>query len=256
MLSNKSIADIKQMLVLNQLSTDSIPLLESDARKGVQQLARQLKKQQAQHEQLQQRFMTMNEIENRYREQGCEFIAGLDEVGRGPLAGPVVAAAVILPKDFSLLGLTDSKQLSVHKRNEFAAIIKEQAISVGVGIISHDIIDRINIYQASIKAMEEALKHLTQKPDQLLVDAVPLDHLSYQSEAIIKGDQKSISIAAASVIAKVTRDQLMAQYHEQYPHYDFCNNQGYGTKKHLAGIYKHGITPIHRRTFAPIKEYL
>lgn len=256
MMKDQSIAEIKNALQAGLVSEIELIELRSDHRKGVQQAVKTyLNKLEKQHA-LQAQFLEMTQYEIKHRTKGKKSIAGIDEVGRGPLAGPVVAAAVILPDDFSLIGLTDSKKLSVKQRNTFDKQIREAAISIGIGIVDNMGIDQYNIYQASVIAMEEAVKNLEQEPDQLLIDAVNLPRLPYESEVIIKGDQKSISIAAASVIAKVYRDQLMQEYHELYPDYQFNNNQGYGTKAHLKGIEDHGITPIHRKSFEPIKSYV
>ena len=190
----------------------------------------------------------------KYKE-GYNLIGGVDEVGRGPLVGPVVAACVILPKRFKLDGLTDSKKLSEKKRNEFYEIIIKKCISFGVGIVEHDIIDEINIYQASKLAMEKAIKNCDVLPDYLLVDAMPLD-LEIPSLSIIKGDSLSISIAAASVIAKVTRDKTMYELNNLYPEYEFAKHKGYPTKKHIENIYKYGILDNYRKSYKPVYEYI
>lgn len=187
-------------------------------------------------------------------DQGLELIGGVDEVGRGPLIGSVVAACVVLPKDFVLEGLTDSKKLSEKKRDLFFDIIKEKAIAIGIGIVDEKEIDRINIYEATKIAMKEAIKNTNIKLDHVLIDAMPLD-IDIPTTSIIKGDAKSISIAAASVIAKVTRDKMMYELDEKYPMYDLKNNKGYGTKKHIEAIKKYGITKYHRLTFKPVSDY-
>lgn len=189
--------------------------------------------------------------EKELNDKGITLIAGVDEVGRGPLIGPVVAAAVILPKDFKLDGLTDSKKLSEKKREELYKIIKEKAISIGVGIIGEKRIDEINIYEATKEAMIEAINNLSVKPEHILIDAMPLD-LNIPSTSIIKGDLLSISISAASVIAKVTRDHMLYDIDSEYPMYDLKNNKGYGTKKHLEAIKKYGITKYHRLSYKPV----
>lgn len=192
--------------------------------------------------------------EKKYYKDGYTLIAGVDEVGRGPLVGPVVASAVILPKDYNLPGLTDSKKLSEKKRDYYYDIIMKDAISVGIGIIDNDIIDEINIYEATKLAMKEAINNLNPKPEVVLTDAMKLD-LDTKLEAIIKGDMKSITIAAASVIAKVTRDRMMYELDKKYPYYNFKNNKGYPTKDHIKAIKEHGIIKEHRKTYAPIKNY-
>lgn len=187
-------------------------------------------------------------------EKGINIIGGIDEVGRGPLIGSVVASCVVLPKNFVLEGLTDSKKLSEKKRNLFYDIIKEKALAVGIGIVDEKKIDEINIYEATKIAMKEAIKNTNIKLEHVLIDAMPLE-LDIPSTSIIKGDSKSISIAAASVIAKVTRDRMMYELDKEYPMYDLKNNKGYGTKKHIEAIEKYGITKYHRLTFKPVIYY-
>lgn len=181
------------------------------------------------------------------------LIAGVDEVGRGPLVGPVVAAAVILPKDYHLAGLTDSKKLSEKKRNTFYKIINEEAIAIGIGIVDAKTIDEINIYQASRLAMIKAINNLKIKPEHILVDAMPLD-LEIPSTSIIHGDALSLSIAAASVIAKVTRDKMMYDLDEKYPEYGFKRHKGYPTKEHLEAIKKYGVLENYRFSYKPVQE--
>lgn len=181
-------------------------------------------------------------------------ICGIDEAGRGPLAGPVVAAAVILPKDARLLYVNDSKKLSEKKREELYDVIMREAVSVGVGIASPERIDEINILQADYEAMRDAVSQLTPQPDLLLNDAVIIPQLTMKQISIIKGDAKSLSIASASIIAKVTRDRLMYEYDKMYPEYGFASNKGYGSKAHIAAIKEHGACPIHRKTF--IKNFI
>ena len=181
--------------------------------------------------------------------QGLEHIAGVDEAGRGPLAGPVVAAAVILPKGMIIEGVNDSKKLSAKQREALFHVVYERALSVGVGIVSHEVIDRINIYQASILAMRKAVEHLTIPPSIVLADGNSFKHESWRYQNIIDGDALSVTIAAASVVAKVTRDSLMLEYHEQFPLYGFDRHKGYGTKFHVEALRQHGMCPIHRRSF-------
>ncbi len=181
------------------------------------------------------------------------LIAGVDEVGRGPLVGPVVAAAVILPKDYHLVGLNDSKKLSEKKRNTFYKIINEEAIAIGIGIVDAKTIDEINIYQASRLAMIKAINNLKIKPEHILVDAMPLD-LDIPSTSIIHGDALSLSIAAASVIAKVTRDKMMYDLDEKYPEYGFKRHKGYPTKEHLEAIKKYGVLDNYRFSYKPVQE--
>jgi ribonuclease HII len=193
--------------------------------------------------------------ERELREKGVTLIAGVDEVGRGPLVGPVVAACVILPEDFSLDGLTDSKKLSEKKRDFFFEEIKKQAISIGIGIKDEDVIDEVNIYEATKLAMIDAINNCDVKPEHILIDAMPLE-LDIPTTSIIKGDLKSITISAASVIAKVTRDRMMYELDLKYPMYEFKKNKGYPTKAHMDAIKKYGIIKEHRKTFGPVRDYI
>ena len=195
--------------------------------------------------------------EKRLWNLGYENIAGCDEAGRGPLFGPVVAASVILPHDFVLEGLNDSKKLSEKKREKYYPIIMEKALAVSVSIVEADEIDKINIYEASRQGMLRATNSLKVKPDYIITDAMPLDGFtSVPHEAIIKGDAKSITIAAASVIAKVTRDRLMYEIDKKHPEYEFKKHKGYPTKKHLELIEMYGIIDGYRRTYGPVKKYI
>lgn len=220
---------------------------ESDERAGVVTLVKKAKKQLSDYEKECRRIEKMKEFENKYEDYS--FICGIDEVGRGPLAGPVVAGAVILPKDCNILYLNDSKQLSEKKREELYEVIMEKAISTGLGFVSPQRIDEINILQATYEAMREAIGKLDPMPDLLLNDAVTIPKVSIRQIPIIKGDAKSISIAAASIIAKVTRDRLMVKYDEVYPEYGFASNKGYGANMHIEALKKYGPTPIHRKSF-------
>lgn len=195
----------------------------------------------------------MKEYENNLYNNGINLIAGVDEVGRGPLVGPVVACAVILPKDFYMEEINDSKQLSEKKRDSLYPIIMENALSIGVGIISEKIIDEINIYEATKLAMKKAINNLSIKAEHILIDAMKLD-IDIPSTSIIKGDCKSISIAAASIVAKVQRDKMMYELDKKHPEYDFANNKGYGTKKHIEALLKYGPLKEHRKTFKPVSK--
>ena len=213
-------------------------------------MARELKGEKLEKELLRLEDMKAYEKENaRY-----ELICGIDEAGRGPLAGPVAAGAVILPKDCRILYLNDSKKLSEKRREELFLEIKEKALAWSVGIATPQRIDEINILQATYKAMQQAISKLSVKPDLLLNDAVTIPEVDIEQVPIIKGDAKSASIAAASIVAKVTRDRMMKEYDAVYPGYDFAKNKGYGTKAHIEGIKKQGICDIHRRTF--VKKYI
>lgn len=229
--------------------------IAKDSRKGVIKLLAQYNNSQKKIVEHQELFNRRLVIERDLWRNGIPYIAGIDEVGRGPLAGPVVSAAVILPHNFNLIDVNDSKKLSASKRETLYVEILATAVSVGISVINNQIIDEVNIYQASRIAMLEAVNSLDVKPQQLLIDAMTIDS-DIPQESFIKGDSKSASIAAASIVAKVYRDHLMNFYNELYPGYDFNHNDGYGTKKHLAGLTKLGVTPIHRRTFEPIKSML
>ena len=198
-------------------------------------------------------------FEHNAKSKGYKYIAGVDEAGRGPLAGPVVSAAVILPKDFSLAGINDSKKLTEKKRDTLFPLIKEQALAVAGGIASHEEIDQINILQASLLSMKRAVENISIPPDFLLPDFLLIDgkftiDSTIDQAAIIKGDSKSISIAAASIIAKVTRDAIMKNLHDTYPQYNFDQHKGYPAKAHKQAILDHGPCPVHRRTFKGVKE--
>ncbi|WP_439741116.1 ribonuclease HII [Bacillus pseudomycoides] len=230
-------------------------VLLKDERKGVQKLILKWYKQKELAQKEKEKFLEMSKYEKALREKGLSYIAGIDEVGRGPLAGPVVTAAVVLPGDFYIPGLNDSKKLSEAKRERFYDEIKEQAIAIGVGIVSPQVIDEINIYQATKRAMLDAIANLACTPEHLLIDAMKLPTPIPQT-SIIKGDAKSISIAAASIIAKVTRDRMMKELGKEYPAYGFEQHMGYGTKQHLQAIEMYGVLEEHRKTFAPIKDMI
>ena len=197
----------------------------------------------------------MKDFENELYLKGIEYVAGVDEVGRGPLIGPVVTAAVILPKKYYDERINDSKKLTEKKRELLYDVIMENAIAVGIGMSSNEVIDEINILEATKRAMKEAINNLSVKPEHVLIDAVKLD-IDIPSTSIIKGDAKSQSIAAASIIAKVTRDRMLIEWDKKYPEYDFKHNKGYGTKKHIEAIYKYGVLEEHRKTFEPISSII
>lgn len=252
----KTTKEIKeQLLKVTEIDDIFFTDLLEDERKSVQQAVISTKKRLLKIKKLKEHFEEMKEFENKAFASGFQYIAGIDEVGRGPLAGPVVAAAVILPDDFELYEVNDSKQLSAAKREELFDKIKSSALAIGIGIIDQDVIDSVNIYEATKLAMKEAVANLEITPDCLLIDAMTLD-LAIPQEKIIKGDARSISIACASIIAKVTRDKMMEEYDLLYPGYGFAKNAGYGTKEHLNGLDTIGVTPIHRKTFAPIKNMI
>ncbi len=245
----EKIAEIKAALEAADLA--ELPFIienyAEDEREGVKKLlARAQKKLDAYAKEL-ERTENMKMYEKKYWDYS--YICGIDEVGRGPLAGPVVAAAVILPKDCNLLYINDSKQLSEAKREELYDQIMEQAVSVGIGIVSHEVIDEINILQATYEAMRQAVGKLSVTPDLLLNDAVTIPGLPMKQVPIIKGDAKSISIAAASIIAKVTRDRMMVELDKFYPEYGFAGNKGYGAAVHIQALKEVGPCKIHRKTF-------
>lgn len=245
----QKISEIKtifQAAELNELPA-FIKTYEQDGRSMVVSLVKRAHKRLEDYEKELARTEKMKEYERKYA--SCSWICGIDEVGRGPLAGPVVAGAVILPKDCDILYLNDSKQLSEKRREELYTVIMEKAVSTGLGFVAPERIDEINIRQATYEAMREAISKLDPQPEILLNDAVTIPQIAIRQVPIIKGDAKSISIAAASIIAKVTRDRLMVSYDEIYPEYGFASNKGYGAKAHLDALKKYGPTPIHRRTF-------
>ena len=210
------------------------------------------RKRQEKYQKELERTEKLKRFEKEY--DAFSFICGIDEVGRGPLAGPVVAAAVILPKDCDILYINDSKQLSAAKREELFDIIMEKAVSVGIGMMGPKVIDDINILQATYKAMQQAIQKLNPQPDILLNDAVTIPNVNIKQVPIIKGDAKSISIGAASIIAKVTRDRMMEEYENIYPGYGFASNKGYGSAEHIKALKELGPTPIHRASF--IKNFV
>ena len=252
----QSISEIKE--ILGNCSMEELPeqikQFEEDSRKGVQTALASFRKKYEKHQQELARLEEILTYERGLWEAGYDLVAGIDEVGRGPLAGPVVAAAVILPKECKIEGVNDSKKLSAKKREELYDIIREKAVSYGIGVVSNERIDEINILQATYEAMREALSQLKPKAEYILADAVTIPMVSTPQRGIIKGDAKSMSIGAASIVAKVYRDRMMEAYEEVYPGYGFASNKGYGAAEHIEGIRKQGITPIHRKTF--VKNFL
>ncbi len=245
----KNIGDIKE--IINKTDISALPAVieefREDPRAGVQKLIESAEKKIAALEKEKERMYGMFAFE---REHGdAQYICGIDEVGRGPLAGPVVAAAVILPKDCDILYLNDSKKLSAKKREELSVIIKGKAVSYGIGYTFQERIDEINILNATYEAMRDAINNLSVKPDILLNDAVTIPGVKIPQVPIIKGDAKSASIAAASIVAKVERDHFMEKMDERYPGYGFAGNKGYGSAEHIEALKKLGPTEIHRRSF-------
>ena len=249
-----TIKEIQQRLELvTDLADPFLAEAANDSRSGVQKAIEKRKRtiQAELDEDL--RLEQMLRYEKELYQAGYQTIAGIDEVGRGPLAGPVVAAAVILPPGCKIKGLNDSKKIPKKKHQEIYQAVLDKALAVGIGLIDNEIIDQVNIYEATKLAMKEALSKLRLKSDYLLIDAMKLD-VDIPQESIIKGDANSLSIAAASIVAKVTRDKLMTDYDKKFPGYDFSQNAGYGTMRHLQGLERNGVTPIHRKTFEPIKS--
>lgn len=240
---------IKQFGYTNEI----LAALESDSRKGAEVLLNRYQKQVIEEEKQKQSYINKQQYERKLYQENCSMIAGIDEAGRGPLAGPVIAAAVILPHDFYLSGLDDSKQLPPDKRDAYFDVIKQHAVRYGIGIVHSEVIDRINIFQATKQAMYQAITSMEAKIDHILIDAVELENLPCPSTSIIKGDQKSVTIAAASILAKVTRDRWMKELSRKYPQYEFDKNMGYGTKKHIDALEKYGPSPCHRYSFAPVR---
>ena len=245
----EKIGDVREKIQAAAL--EELPALfqqyEMDGRAGVQAALEQGKKRILAYEKEKARCQALWKYEREYADY--VHICGIDEVGRGPLAGPVVAGAVILPKDCDILYINDSKKLSEKKREELYDVIMERAVAVGIGCSTPERIDEINILQATYEAMRQAVAQLPVQPDLLLNDAVTIPELSVRQRPIIKGDAKSISIGAASIMAKVTRDRLMVQYDEIYPEYGFASNKGYGAQVHIEALKKYGPCPIHRKSF-------
>jgi ribonuclease HII len=250
-MKNKSVKEIKE--IVESLDTNMyleyIEILRMDERKSVKDIALKLAKKLDSIRKEDERLELINAFENEGYKNGYTLIGGIDEAGRGPLAGPVVAAVVVFEPNTKIEGINDSKKLSEQKRNELFDIIKEKALDYGIGIVSNEEIDEFNILNATYMAMKKAINSLKNTPDYLLIDAATIPDIDIAQKPIIKGDSKSISIAAASILAKVTRDNLMYQYDEIYPEYGFRGHKGYGTKEHYEAIESVGITPIHRKSF-------
>ena len=253
-MTEKKIGEIREELraVSDRELPSFIETYKADERGGVVKLVEQAGKRLEKLEAERARIENLKKYEKEYAEYG--YICGIDEVGRGPLAGPVVAGAVILPKDCDILYINDSKKLTAAKREELYDIIMEKAVAVGIGMASPARIDEINILQATYEAMREAISKLSVKPDLLLNDAVTIPGVDIRQVPIIKGDAKSISIGAASIVAKVTRDRMMVEYDKIMPEYGFASNKGYGSAEHIAALKKVGPSPIHRASF--IKNFV
>ena len=248
--SKITLQEMECVLMSDDIDVSFVTACKADSRKAAQRLVRRYERKQAERA----RVAALYKYENAAIAEGARYIAGVDEAGRGPLAGPVSVAAVILPNNLYLPKLNDSKKLSSKVREELFEEIHAKAIAIGSALIDAKTIDRINIYQATINGMYESIFSLSPQPQKVLIDAVKLDRLSIPSKSIIHGDAKSASIAAASIIAKVTRDHLMDAYDRQYPEYGFAQHKGYGTATHLAALKKYGPCPIHRLSFEPIRS--
>ncbi|HHX61029.1 MAG TPA: ribonuclease HII [Epulopiscium sp.] len=249
-----TIKEVKQYFDFQPMASipSAMKKFQEDPRQGVQQICSQYQRRYEKYSQELLRVETMREFDQVFGNNGEYIVAGIDEAGRGPLAGPVVAAAVVLPHDLTFEGIDDSKKLTPSQRDILYDQIMDKAISVGVGIVSADVIDDINILQATFRAMKKAVFSMEQSADILLVDGnltIPEVNLAMTQHAVIQGDAKSISIAAASIIAKVTRDRMMIDYHYVYPWYDFIYNKGYGSMVHQSAIQQFGPSPIHRMSF-------
>jgi ribonuclease HII len=250
-MKNKSVAEIQELVAgcSSEELKKILPILFNDSRKTVHNLGKKIERRLKSEELEYERINRMKEIENRLREKGYKLIAGIDEAGRGPLSGPVVAAAVILPEDFHVPGIKDSKMLSPEKREELYELITENCVDYGIGMVDNNEIDRINIINATYKAVNIALGKLKKLPHCLILDAIRLPQCSLYQESIIKGDRKCLSIASASIVAKVERDRYMNRLHSRYPNYNFLSNKGYGTEEHIQAIKKYGPCPEHRKSF-------
>ena len=248
-----TIGEIKKLLAQGSVNPEDLKILENDTRVGVQKLLLSYHNRQQKLAKKKAAFIKRFAYEKTFWAKK-ELVAGVDEVGRGPLAGPVVTAAVIIDDSFDLTDVNDSKKLSASRRQELYPLILKEAVSVAIGLKSPQVIDEINIYEADRLAMAEAVKNLDVKPDALLVDAMQVP-VQLPQVRLIKGDAKSNSIAAASIVAKVFRDNLMADYAKIYPEYHFDKNAGYGTQAHLQALAIYGPTPIHRKTFAPVNSF-
>ena len=245
-----TIKEIERLLSGNNVAEELLAACRADSRKAAAQAVKRYERRQRER----QRLLALYDFEREAWAQGLELVAGVDEAGRGPLAGPVSVAAVILPHELELPHLNDSKKLSPERREELFAEIQEKALVIGTSLVDAKTIDRVNIYQATINGMYEAIFALQPEPQQVLIDAVKLEALTMPSRSIIKGDAKSASIAAASIIAKVKRDRLMDEYDREYPEYGFAKHKGYGTAQHLEAHRKYGPCPIHRLSFEPIRS--
>ncbi|MBM7552768.1 ribonuclease HII [Thalassobacillus pellis] len=256
MVNKITIAKVKELLDAGEITESFLMELQQDERKGIQKLLKTYNRNRQRLIDEEHNYREMMAFEQLQYKKGHTLVAGIDEAGRGPLAGPVVAACVILHKDYYLPGLNDSKQLSKDKRELFYEQICQDAFAYGIGMASSNEIDHYNIYQATKLAMRRSVECLGLIPDHILIDAMTLDGLPCSQQSLIKGDQRSVSIAAASILAKVKRDELMREVHEAYPMYAFRSNQGYATAAHRKALEEYGPSPYHRKSFAPVQEWM
>lgn len=247
------IAEIREILQKDDVPEEVLQEILSDSRKGVQKLVQAYMKRLEKLSREKLRVESMYEVESSFYKKGMNLIAGIDEVGRGPLAGPVTVAAVILKPHWFAAGLNDSKKVTPVHREELSKKIHEEAVDISIYSLPPEEIDAVNIYEATMMAMYQAVKNLKVKPDAVIVDAMPL-HFPFPTVSMIHGDARSASVAAASIVAKVYRDHLMDEYDREYPGYGFAKNKGYGTAEHIHALEELGVTPIHRRSFEPVKS--
>lgn len=247
------IAEIREILKKDDVPEEVLQEILSDSRKGVQNLVQAYMKRLEKLSREKLRVESMYEVESSFYKKGMNLIAGIDEVGRGPLAGPVTVAAVILKPHWFAAGLNDSKKVTPVHREELSKKIHEEAVDISIYSLSPEEIDAVNIYEATMMAMYQAVKNLKVQPDAVIVDAMPL-HFPFPTVSMIHGDARSASVAAASIVAKVYRDHLMDEYDREYPGYGFAKNKGYGTAEHIHALEELGVTPIHRRSFEPVKS--
>lgn len=247
------IAEIREILQKDDIPEEVLQEILSDSRKGVQKLVQAYMKRLEKLSREKLRVESMYEVESSFYKKGMNLIAGIDEVGRGPLAGPVTVAAVILKPHWFAAGLNDSKKVTPVHREELSKKIHEEAVDISIYSLPPEEIDAVNIYEATMMAMYQAVKNLKVQPDAVIVDAMPL-HFPFPTVSMIHGDARSASVAAASIVAKVYRDHLMDEYDREYPGYGFAKNKGYGTAEHIHALEELGVTPIHRRSFEPVKS--
>ena len=248
------ILEIKELLAQDNVNIEILTTLATDERKNVQNLLNSYYKRQEKIQNAALRQQELLKFERCYYQQGVKYIAGVDEAGRGPIAGPLVVASVILPEKCDLPGVDDSKKLTANKRELLCKAIYQQALAVNVQVISPKVIDELNIYQATLKGMQDSLQALVIKPEVALIDAMPLKIPEIIIESIIKGDSLSLSIAAASIVAKTTRDKLMLDLHKLYPVYGLDKHKGYPTREHVQAVEKYGVAEFYRQSYEPIKS--